>query len=76
MLEEKVFCLSSFHNWIKILHKDHDELQLYFKITLVFIAAINAGQGFLAGASVLGLGALGYYGLGLSKEAGAIDKAM
>ena len=40
------------------------------------IAAINVGQASLAGASLLGIGGLCYYGLGLSKESGAIDKAM
>lgn len=37
--------------------------------------AFTAGRGLLAGASVLGLGALCYYGLGLSNEVGAIDRA-
>jgi len=39
-------------------------------------AAISAGQGALAGAAVLGLGGLAFYGLGLSNEMGAIDKQM
>ena len=30
------------------------------------------GQGALAGAAVLGLGGLAYYGMGLSKELGAV----
>ena len=34
------------------------------------------GQGALAGASVLGLGALAFYGLGMSNEAGAVEKAI
>ena len=34
------------------------------------------GQGALAGASVLGLGALAYYGLGLSNEVGSVDRAV
>lgn len=38
--------------------------------------AFNVGQGALAGASVLGLGALAYYGLGLSNTEGAADRAM
>ena len=38
--------------------------------------AFNVGQGALAGASVMGLGALAYYGLGLSNTAGAADRAM
>jgi len=38
--------------------------------------AFNVGQGALAGASVMGLGALAYYGLGLSNSAGAADRAM
>lgn len=38
-------------------------------------SAFVAGRGFLAGASVLGLGALCYYGLGMSNEVGAIDRA-
>jgi len=38
--------------------------------------AFNMGQGALAGASVLGLGALAFYGLGLSNEVGTVDKAV
>lgn len=38
--------------------------------------AFNVGQGALAGASVMGLGALAYYGLGLSNTEGAADRAM
>ena len=34
------------------------------------------GQGALAGAAVLGLGGLAYYGLGLSNGVGAIEKQM
>jgi len=37
--------------------------------------AISMGQGLVAGSSVLGLGALCYYGLGLSNQVGAIDRA-
>ncbi|XP_011643810.1 growth hormone-inducible transmembrane protein-like [Pogonomyrmex barbatus] len=35
--------------------------------------AFNIGKGVVAGASVVGLGALCYYGLGLSSQTGAID---
>lgn len=42
----------------------------------VGIAAINLGQASLAGGSLLGIGALCYYGLGLSNKTGAIDKAL
>ncbi|XP_067006990.2 growth hormone-inducible transmembrane protein [Anabrus simplex] len=38
--------------------------------------AFNIGQGAMVGGGILGLGALCYYGLGLSKQAGAIDQAM
>jgi len=38
-------------------------------------AAFTAGKGALAGASLVGLGALCYYGLGLSNDVGAIDRA-
>lgn len=38
--------------------------------------AISMGQGALAGASVLGLGALAYYGLGMSNEVGTLEKQM
>jgi len=36
----------------------------------------NVGQGFAAGASAIGLGALAFYGLGFSNEVGAAEKAM
>ena len=38
--------------------------------------AMSMGQGALAGASALGLGALAFYGLGLSNEMGTVDKAV
>jgi len=38
-------------------------------------SAFVAGRGLLAGASVLGLGALCYYGLGMSNQVGAVDRA-
>lgn len=37
-------------------------------------SAYNIGRGALAGGSVLGMGALCYYGLGLSNEPGALEK--
>lgn len=36
--------------------------------------AFNVGAGAVAGAAVVGMGALAYYGLGMSSEAGAVDK--
>ena len=38
-------------------------------------SAFTVGKGLVAGSSVLGLGALCYYGLGMSNEVGAIDRA-
>lgn len=38
-------------------------------------SAFNIGKGVLAGGSVVGLGALCYYGLGMSNQIGAIDRA-
>merc|ERR1719309_657974 len=38
--------------------------------------AINMGQGALAGAAVVGLGALAFYGAGMSGEVGVVDKAV
>jgi len=38
--------------------------------------AISVGQGALAGSAVLGLGALAFYGAGMSGELGAVDKAV
>jgi hypothetical protein len=38
--------------------------------------AFDSGQAAIAGGALLGLGALGFYGLGISKEPGAIDHAM
>ncbi|KAI0241000.1 Growth hormone-inducible transmembrane protein [Lamellibrachia satsuma] len=37
--------------------------------------AFNMGKGLVAGAAVLGLGSLCYYGIGLSSDVGAIDRA-
>lgn len=38
--------------------------------------SINVGQGALAGAAALGIGALAFYGAGLSGEMGAVEKAV
>jgi len=38
--------------------------------------AFSMGQGALAGASALGLGALAFYGLGLSNEVGTVDRSI
>jgi len=38
-------------------------------------AADEWGRLFVGGASLIGIGSLCYYGLGLSKEEGAIDRA-
>ena len=40
-----------------------------------FVAAFTAGKGLVAGASAIGLGALCFYGLGLSNDVGAVDRA-
>ncbi|KAJ8406798.1 hypothetical protein AAFF_G00297140 [Aldrovandia affinis] len=40
-----------------------------------FIKVDNMGRMILAGGAAVGLGALGYYGLGMSNEIGAIEKA-
>ena len=37
---------------------------------------MSMGQGALAGASVVGLGALAYYGLGMSNEVGTVERAV
>jgi len=39
-------------------------------------AAFGVGQGVVAGASVFGIGALCYYGLGLSSEPGTLERSM
>lgn len=41
----------------------------------MFFIAFNIGRGALAGGSLLGLGALCFYGLGFGKEAGALEKS-
>jgi hypothetical protein len=41
---------------------------------LCFVA-FSMGKAFLAGSSVIGLGGLCFYGLGLSNQVGAIDRA-
>ncbi|KAK7112216.1 growth hormone-inducible transmembrane protein-like [Littorina saxatilis] len=38
--------------------------------------AFNLGKGLVAGASLVGIGALCFYGLGLSNEVGAIDRSV
>lgn len=41
----------------------------------LFYLAFIAGKAVLAGGSLVGIGALCFYGLGLSNEVGAIDRA-
>ena len=45
-------------------------------LLLLFLLAFVMGKAFLAGSSVVGLGALCFYGMGMSNEVGAIDKAV
>ena len=40
-----------------------------------FIVAETTGRAVLGGAAMFGLGALCYYGLGLSNDLGAIDRS-
>lgn len=40
------------------------------------IAAFNIGKGAVAGGAAFGIGALCFYGLGLSNKPGAIDQAV
>ena len=47
----------------------------WMNVSVHFVAAFTIGRATLAGASVVGLGALCYYGLGLSNDVGAIDRA-
>ena len=42
---------------------------------MIYVSANVMGKGMLAGASAVGLGALCFYGLGLSNEVGTVDKA-
>lgn len=45
-------------------------------ITTFNISAMEVGQIAVAGGAVLGMGALCYYGLGMSNEPGAIDRVV
>ena len=45
-------------------------------LDIIFFTAETAGRAALGGAALFGVGALCYYGLGLSNEVGAIDRAM
>lgn len=40
------------------------------------VAAFILGRGVVAGAAVGGLGALAYYGLGLSSQTGALEQSL
>lgn len=40
----------------------------------IFVLAFSVGRGALAGGSVLGIGALAYYGLGMGSGVGALEK--
>lgn len=40
-----------------------------------YILAFSIGRGALAGGAALGIGALCFYGVGLSNEAGALEKS-
>ena len=47
----------------------------YFFCNILSNAAENVGKAVLGGGCLAGIGALCYYGLGLSNQVGAIDKA-
>ena len=60
---------------ISFHHKVHlTKLSLHF--FYVSYIAETAGRAVLGGAALVGVGTLCYYGLGLSNEVGAIDRAM
>ena len=42
---------------------------------MIYEIALRIGRGVVAGASALGLGALVFYGLGLSNDVGILDKS-
>lgn len=45
--------------------------------TIIIVSTVDSmGRMFLAGGAAVGLGALCYYGLGMSNEIGAIEKAV
>lgn len=56
------------------------KFKLYLKLPLpllfYFSSAETTGRAVLGGAALVGVGGLCYYGLGLSNEVGAIDRAM
>ena len=41
----------------------------------MYFSAFSIGKGALAGASAIGLGALCFYGLGLSSQTGALEES-
>ena len=61
---------------LKYLHGLESILIQSRNLFLLFLIFYSIGQGALAGASVLGLGALAYYGLGMSKEVGAMERSI
>jgi len=53
-----------------------DNIKLRFNNVLCCLStAFTAGKAVLAGASLVGIGGLCFYGLGLSNQVGAIDRA-
>lgn len=60
---------------LDLVNGKKQQQQQQFNFSLSFLPAFVAGKGFVAGASVLGLGALCYYGLGMSSEIGAVEKS-
>lgn len=52
-----------------------DNFQFILTKLCNIFTAFSIGKGALAGGSLLGLGALCYYGLGFSNEAGALEKS-
>lgn len=58
---------------MRFVRKKLTSIKLNFKFSKIL--AINIGRTILAGASVFGLGSLAYYGLGISKESGFLDRS-
>lgn len=48
----------------------------FFYRLLIFVLAWLLGKGAVAGAAVVGLGALGYYGLGISSQTGTLEQSL
>ena len=72
MQRNKVMNVAKVHS---SLHWLFGTYSIQYRVHSLIFAGDNIGRAILGGGALFGVGSLCFYGLGLSNEAGAIDRA-